>query len=106
MGNIAAIGKSEMVKIINFCGVKDIFTVKDEMQAASIIDILAQKKFAVILVEEDILQKIPNTVLKYKNKKTPSITSLPINSKNNEKDIKKSILYSSIKKIVGADINI
>lgn len=105
MGNIAAIGRLETVKIINFCGIKDIFAVDNETQAASIIDSLAKRNFAVILVEEYILQKIPNIVLKYKNKKTPSITSLPSSSKYST-DIKKSILYSSIKKIVGADIHI
>ena len=110
MKEIAVIGKSEELQIYNFCGIKNTFLIKNEEEAKSLINKLAKENFAIILVEEEIFEKIPEVVLKYEDEQIPSIVSLPVNLNKNlsnpEKKSNENFTYKTLKKLVGVNFKV
>ncbi len=110
MKEIAVIGKSKELQIYNFCGIKNTFLIKNEEGAKSLINKLAKENFAIILVEEEVFEKIPEVVLKYEDEKIPSIVSLPVNlnksPSNPEKKSNENFTYKTLKKLVGVNFKV
>lgn len=101
MKNIAVVGKENFIDIFNLCGAEEIFKIDETQNIENLIDNLA-KEYKIILVEEEILNKNKNILLKYKNTKLPAISAIPsLKEKNDE-----SYINSIIKKIIGNELSL
>lgn len=101
MKNIAIISKTDNFNIFNLCGAEKVFQINNTEKLENLVDDIA-KEYKIILVEEEIMNKNQNIFLKFKNKKLPAITAIPsLNEDGND-----GLIYSLIKKVVGAEIAI
>ena len=105
MNRIGVIGTNDNIKVFSMCGI-DAFLVKDKSEATKIIDKLANQKFAIIFVTESIVKQIPDTILKYKYKLTPTITPIPDLLPAQGPSFASESLAIDVKKATGSDISI
>lgn len=105
MHRIGIIGTNDNIKAFSMCGI-DSFLVKDKSEAIKVIDKLASQEFAIIFVTESIVKQIPNTILKYKYKITPTITPIPDQSPTKGPSFASESLAIDVKKATGSDISI
>lgn len=105
MHRIGIIGTNDNIKAFSMCGI-DAFLVKDKSEAIKVIDKLASQKFAIIFVTESIVKQIPNTILKYKYKITPTITPIPDQIPTKGPSFASESLAIDVKKATGSDISI
>lgn len=105
MHRIGVIGTNDNIKALSMCGI-DAFLVEDKSEAVEVIDRLASQKFAIIFVTESIAKQIPETILKYKHRITPTITPIPDQIPVQGPSFASESLAIDVKKATGSDISI
>ncbi len=104
MEHIAIIGKNKDLLIFNLVGVQNVIILKNDVEISDIVEKLVTKNFTIIFIEENLISKIEDVIVKYENDKTLSIVGLPDIFNSKEIYNKKNIIYSKIKKLTGKNI--
>ncbi|HHV72754.1 MAG TPA: V-type ATP synthase subunit F [Clostridia bacterium] len=78
MFKIGVVGDKDSVLAFKALGV-DVFPVYDGVEARRIVDTIAQQKYGIIFITEQIASLIPETIERYDRELIPAIILIPSN---------------------------
>lgn len=78
MFKIGVVGDKDSVLAFKALGV-DVFPVYDREEARRIVDTIAQQKYGIIFITEQIASLIPDTIERYNEEIIPSVILIPNN---------------------------
>ncbi|MDY0064133.1 MAG: V-type ATP synthase subunit F [Bacilli bacterium] len=99
--SMAAIGDRDTILLFNAIGIETHIS-QDVEQVDQLVFSLANKKCKIIFISEDLYQKIPQTIEKYKSNPFPILIPIPITKKS--KQIGKQKIRENVEKAIGFDI--
>ncbi|UUX33964.1 V-type ATP synthase subunit F [Fundicoccus culcitae] len=98
---IAVVGNRDAILPFKMLGF-DAFSTTKAKEAAAILNDLAEKKYGVIYITEDIAELIPDTIRYFDSVITPAVILIPTHKEGNGLGMAR--IRENVEKAIGADI--
>jgi V/A-type H+-transporting ATPase subunit F len=101
MFKIGVVGDKDSVLAFKALGV-DVFPVYDKEEARKVVDTIAQQKYGIIFITEQIASLIPETIERYDKEIVPAVILIPNNQ--GTLDIGMKRINENVENAIGSNI--